>query len=351
MALSKSKLMSFAQCPRRVWLETYSPELEEPSAENAALLTTGNAVGALARQLYGRGAGHVVSFERGLRAAIDSTRALLATGGTEPIFEATFDHGGVSVRIDVLDRSTAEPRLIEVKSSTRVKDHHLDDCAIQVWALSELGLAPRQIAVATVNTEFVYPGEGHYEGLLVEHDVTESVRERLAAVPRLVTDTRTTLASLDEPDIAVGPHCRSPYPCPFYEHCAPPAAPSRQPRYLGAELRDFARSLPFPRYYLDFETIATAVPLFAGTRPYEALLFQWSCHVEPSPGALQHAEFLDLSGELPLRRAAESLLAALGTTGPIVVYTTYERRILNELAARSVKRAASSFRMRRSYVV
>jgi len=340
MALSKSKLMSFAQCPRRVWLETYSPELEEPSAENAALLTTGNAVGALARQLYGRGAGHVVSFERGLRAAIDSTRALLATGGTEPIFEATFDHGGVSVRIDVLDRSTAEPRLIEVKSSTRVKDHHLDDCAIQVWALSELGLAPRQIAVATVNTEFVYPGEGHYEGLLVEHDVTESVRERLAAVPRLVTDTRTTLASLDEPDIAVGPHCRSPYPCPFYEHCAPPAAPSRQPRYLGAELRDFARSLPFPRYYLDFETIATAVPLFAGTRPYEALLFQWSCHVEPSPGALQHAEFLDLSGELPLRRAAESLLAALGTTGPIVVYTTYERRILNELAARFTDLAA-----------
>ena len=102
-----------------------------------ALLATGNVVGELARQLYGRGAGHVVSFERGLRAAIDATRALIAAGGREPIFEATFDHDGVSVRVDVLDRSEPQPKLIEVKSSARVKDHYLDDCAIQAWALDE----------------------------------------------------------------------------------------------------------------------------------------------------------------------------------------------------------------------
>src|SRR6185369_3232292 len=133
MALSKTKLQSYAQCPRRVWLETYNPELEEPSVEKAMLLGSGDAVGAIARQLYGRGAGHVVSFDRGLRAAIDATRALVAAGGREPIFEATFDHEGVSVRVDVLDRSAPEPRLIEVKSGTRVKDHYLDDCAIQAW--------------------------------------------------------------------------------------------------------------------------------------------------------------------------------------------------------------------------
>jgi hypothetical protein len=35
-----------------------------------------------------------------------------------------------------------------------------------------------------------------------------------------------------------------------------------------------------------------------------------------------------------MRGVAESLLAALGTAGPIVVYTPYERRVLDELAAR-----------------
>ncbi len=335
MALSKSKLQSYAQCPRRVWLETYNPELEEPSAEKSAQLATGNAVGALARQLYGRGGGHVVSFDRGLRAAIDATRALLAAGGRDPIFEATFDHEGVSVRIDVLDRSESSPRLVEVKAGTRVKDHYLDDCAIQAWALAGCGLAPRQIVVATLDPGFVYAGDGRYDGLLAEHDVTDAVRERLARVPQLVAGTRATLADLDEPATPVGKQCKTPHPCDFYGHCAPPAAaPARGTPQIGAALRELVRALPFPRYYLDFETIGQAVPVFAGTRPYEPLPFQWSCHVETAPGELAHREFLDTSGTAPMRAVAESLLAALGTAGPILVYTDYERRVLDGLATR-----------------
>ena len=51
IALSKTKLLSLAQCRRKLWLETYSPELvDEPSAEKTALLATGNVVGELARR-------------------------------------------------------------------------------------------------------------------------------------------------------------------------------------------------------------------------------------------------------------------------------------------------------------
>ena len=385
IALSKSKLLSLMQCPRKLWLEMYSPELvDEPSAERAALLATGNRIGELARQLYGGGAGHLVSFERGLRAAIDSTRALIAAGGREPIFEATFDHDGVSVRIDVLERSEAQPKLIEVKSSARVKDHYLDDVAIQTWALAQNGLTPRQIVVATIDTTFVYQGDGRYEGLLVETDVTAAVHERLAVVPGLVRDARRTLAHLDEPAVAVGMHCNAPHGCEFYAHCAPPAgefpllglggskeklfelmhlgygdlrevpedklASEAQRRiwqqtrlgkpHVGAELRALVSSLAFPRYYLDFETIAPAVPIFAGTRPFEMLPFQWSCHIETSRGKVEHAEFLDARAEAPMRRLAESLVAALGTAGPILVYSHYERRVLKELAERYADLAA-----------
>jgi hypothetical protein len=379
IALSKTKLLSLGQCRRKLWLETYQPELvAEPSAEKSALLATGNAVGAIARQLYGHGAGHVVSFERGLRAAIDGTRALLAAGGSTPIFEATFDHDGVSVRVDVLDRSEPQLKIIEVKSSSRVKGHHLDDCAIQTWALARNGLTPRAVAVATLNPEFVYEGDNRYDGLLVETDVTEHVQGRLAEVDALVTEARRTLAELDEPAVAVGTHCGAPHGCEFYAHCAPPSGKfpvlglggskerlfelihagygdlrdvpeakldsdtqrriwqqSRleQP-YVGSELRELVRSLAYPRYYLDFETLAPAVPIFAGTRPFESLPFQWSCHIEASAGRLEHAEFLDLGAAPPMLRLAEGLLATLGTAGPILVYTPYERRVLRELAAR-----------------
>jgi hypothetical protein len=379
IALSKTKLLSLAQCRRKLWLETYSPELvDEPSAEKSALLAAGNTVGELARKLYGKGGGHLVSFERGLRAAIESTRALVAAGGREPIFEATFDHDGVSARIDVLDRSEPQPKLIEVKSSAHVKDHYLDDCAVQAWALMQNGLTPRQVVVATLDTQWVYQGDGSYDGLLAERDVTAEVRERLPAVPGWVRDARATLADIDEPAVAVGVHCGAPHGCEFYAHCAPPAGQYpvlglggskenlfellhagyrdlrdvpeaelkndtqrliwRQSRlgqpFVGAELKTLARELPFPRYYLDFETIGPAVPIFAGTRPFEALPFQWSCHIERKRGALEHAEFLQLGPEPPMRELAERLLATLGTSGPIVVYTPYEKRVLNELAAR-----------------
>jgi hypothetical protein len=209
--------------------------------------------------------------------------------------------------------------------------------------LAHNGLSVRQVAVATLNPEFVYPGDGRYEGLLLESDVTERVQERLAGVGELVAAARRTLAELDEPAVAVGTHCRAPYECELYAHCAPPpgAEPSKPAEpYVGEELRALASSLPFPRYYLDFETIAPAVPIFAGTRPFEVLPFQWSCHIEKSPGTIEHAEFLELGAEPP-RRLAESLLEALGTSGPIVVYTQYERRVLNELAARYGDLAAS----------
>jgi hypothetical protein len=221
IAVSKSKLLAFAQCPRKVWLDAYSPELEEASVEKDAALATGNAVGAIAQQLYGADTGHVVSFERGIRAAVEHTRALLAEGGTTPIFEASFDYEGVGVRVDVLDRSAREPRLIEVKASTHIKEHHLQDCAIQAWTLEQLGLPPRQVVIANIDSQFVYAGDGRYEGLLKETDVTDLVRERMAAVPQQVAQLRATLAELDEPAVPVGPQCGAPHGCQFYAHCAP----------------------------------------------------------------------------------------------------------------------------------
>lgn len=104
--------------------------------------------------------------------------------------------------------------------------------------------------------------------------------------------------------------------------------------YVGAELAMLLRSLPYPRYYLDFETANLAVPIWKGTRPYEHLPFQWSCHVERRDGSLDHREFLDASCAPPMRGFGESLLEALGTDGPIVVYSGFEKSVLKKLADR-----------------
>ena len=51
--LSKSKYCAFSQCPKRLWLQTYRPELSEENTALDARMETGNEVGDLAMGLFG----------------------------------------------------------------------------------------------------------------------------------------------------------------------------------------------------------------------------------------------------------------------------------------------------------
>ena len=56
-------------------------------------------------------------------------------------------------------------------------------------------------------------------------------------------------------------------------------------------------ALPWPRYFLDFETVGPAVPLWPGTRPYQKIPMQWSCHRQEADGTLAPLPpFLDTAG-------------------------------------------------------
>ena len=67
------------------------------------------------------------------------TRQLLE-GGVPVIYEGSFRAGGVFVAVDILARDARGLRLIEVKSSASVKEHHIPDVAIQANVLRQSGL-------------------------------------------------------------------------------------------------------------------------------------------------------------------------------------------------------------------
>ena len=373
--LSKTRLSYWRQCPKRLWLAAYRKDLirEDPAAE--ARFAIGHAVGELARQL--EPGGLLIGHDNDPGAALTETRALMAGGVTQPLFEPTFSHDGLLVRIDLLLPEGDGFHLVEVKSTGSVKDPHLPDAAIQAWVASRDGVELCDVSIAHLDTSFVYPGNGDYRGILQRESVLERIVDLQSEVPEWIRGARETLSG-EMPEIAPGEQCHSPYDCPFQHHCWPlqpdypvtllpgikgkklattlamdgftdlrevPAGRVTDPvlkrihevtlsgqSYLDPKLSDTLRTLPFPRYYLDFETVSFAIPVWAGTRPFQALPFQWSCHIEPSSGHLGHTEYLDTLGANPIRSFAESLIVALGTAGPIVVYSAYEKRILGELA-------------------
>jgi len=191
-----------------------------------------------------------------------------------------------------------------------------------------------------------------------------------------VADARRALAG-GMPDIDIGPHCAQPYGCEFLAWCSrdePPYPVSILPRggALAARLRaEGLRDLrdvpeerlgnethrriwratrageahvdpavaallaprPYPRSFLDFETIQPAIPIWPGTRPYQRIPVQWSCHVQAAPGRLVALGTLVTSGDDPRPAFAESLIRAVPGEGPVFAYNAgFERGVLNETA-------------------
>jgi hypothetical protein len=134
MRISKSKYVAGVQCLKRLYWQVHKPGLAaEPDASALAIMEQGREVGLLARQLFPGGV--EVDGLGGLEQAIRSTRELIANPVVPAIFEATFEDGGVIVKVDILQRRRDKRwRLIEVKSTTDLKDHHLEDVAIQSQA-------------------------------------------------------------------------------------------------------------------------------------------------------------------------------------------------------------------------
>jgi Domain of unknown function(DUF2779) len=376
--LSKSRLLAYLQCPKRLWLSVHRQELARYSQAARHGFETGHRVGEIARLLYAQGRETSVHADLRLLSAFNQAQGLLfpleQQPGSKVFFEAAFRHEGVLIRADVLEYSAAGTRLIEVKSGAHVKEEYVPDIAIQKWVINGAGVSLSDIAVAHLNTRFVYPGNGEYRGLLVESPVGELATPLVPQVATWAHAATHTLAG-PEPRISVGTHCRTPHECPFIRHCWPqteypitglPRLGAKLDEYVSRGYRDVRevpeeevsgearlrvwrstvanrpdirpalreelRAIPYPRYYLDFETIEFAVPIWPGTRPRQAIPFQWSIHVERSAGAVEHVEYVDLSGELPVERLARNLLAALGQEGAIVSYSGYEGRCIQTLA-------------------
>jgi hypothetical protein len=378
--------MSSLQCLKRVHLEINHKDLVHYSKATEAAFALGHEVGDFAIQLYGGlnsedNGGTFIEYNGGnFSKALAQTGQLMTSMFRAPIFEATLQHDGVLVREDVLlpytDSGGNSWRIVEVKASTRVKPEHVHDCAVQAWVHMGAGYPLSGISLAHINNQFHYPGDGNYQGLLVEHDLTEQVFKLMPSVPIWVERASESVAG-PMPDVPVGQHCTKPYACPFMDYCWPNDSPypiaglgggkkklgvwvmdgyrdirDVPPSEISSDTqlrihrvtmegvpellpgaRDFVEALAYPRFYLDFETVGPAIPVWAGTRPYQVLPFQWSCHIERAPGVMEHAEFLDLSGEPPMRALAEQMIADLETVGPVLMYTSYERTVIEGLAA------------------
>ena len=383
--LSKSKIIAFRQCPKRLWLEVHRPELREDSSSTKASFQVGYQVGDVARKIYDpEGLGALIDIEKeGFNASFARSAELLSTSQA-PVFEAGFKAAGSLAFADVmlpeLRNGKTVWKMVEVKSSTSVKDYHRDDIAVQSYVARASGVELKSVSLAHIDNTWVYQGDGDYSGLLKENDLTAETFARSEEVKGWIADAQAIVAQPTEPEKEVGPQCSDPFDCGFYKYCyrdiPQPEYPldwlprfhAKKRKQLAEQSVDDLREVPddilsdlqglvkehtlnnsvffdaeaaaadlapygFPAYFLDFESNQLPVPIWKGTWPYQKIVFQFSLHTLSESGQLTHTAFLDLSGNDPREAFTKALILACGESGPVFVYNQgFEKGRISELA-------------------
>lgn len=379
--ISKSQYLRGLQCPKALWLHRRRPELAAPITEQKRwLFDAGHEVGRLAQTFFDDG----LLIDEPYRAtdrAIDATNRAIGNGH-EVIYEATAcSPDGAFSRIDILKMDGLSHRwdLIEVKQSTAVKEYHIDDIALQRYAFAEAGYDVQRSVLMHLDRNYVRMGGIDPHQLFYLEDCTDLARSRMATVPGLLASLLQVANQSEEPDAAIGRHCRSPFECDFVGYCwqhvpaysvfnvfsgdkldrllamnildvrnLPRAFPltDRQAidiqSHVNGEMHidrdavaEFLNALKYPLYYLDYETVFPAIPLFDRSSPYQQIPFQFSLHVQQRPGGeVVHETFLHTDAGDPRENFVRALVDNCGNRGSVIVYNmAFEARINRELAA------------------
>ena len=374
--LSKTNFLRGLQCYKFLWTVVHEPKsIPPPDAVTQFTFDQGHEVGELAKKLFPMG----IDIPTGdFSANIRITRENMLAG--RPLFEAGIMAGNIFCRPDILDPVGAgEWDIIEVKSSTGVKDINIWDVAFQRLCCESLGMKIRTCNVARINNQYMRQGEIDPQQLFIVEDITERVNEYSEGLSGRVDEIADVMSRQQRPEMGIGPYCSDPYPCPLQPVCwgslpehsifdlyyggkkcfelfesgvtgiadipADYELNGKQQIQVNCvsggrehvdrqEIRSFLDSLRYPIYYLDFETFGSAVPLLDGTRPYQSIPFQFSVHLVPdSRQEVAHFSYLaDGTGD-PRPALAARLREVLGDSGSIVAYSAIiEKNVLRDLA-------------------
>lgn len=372
--LSVTRFVAGCLCHDLLWWLVHEPDAAElvPDITLEDRFEQGTQVGEVARS-YVPGGVLIDLPHNEVEQRLAATREALASGAPA-VYEATFVEDSVYAAVDILERKDRGYNLIEVKSTTRVKDEHIPDVAVQVHVANKAGIDIQRVELMHLNSDCRYPD---LSNLFVREDITEHVDALLPSIPETIESQQQAIEG-EFPAVGFGEHCLTGRDCPFHDRCWPEVdsrhvltlyrtdaatkwsllergiesihdlppdvelnkLAQRQARAvkkgtavlgpgMAQELAPFDRRLA----HLDFETVSLAIPVWEGCGPWAQMPVQFSCHREIERGKFAHHEFLAKSGEDCRKEMATALIEACHGAEAVVAYNAgFERSCLRSIA-------------------
>ncbi len=378
---SKGKYVRFVGCKKLPWLEKYKKELWEDKS-NQSVLDAGNEVGDLAMGLFGDYY-LAETKDNNIPIQIQNTKNAIMRG-ERVICEAAFSVDNNYCAVDILIKNDdGSYNIYEVKSSTGLKDEYVDDISYQYYVLTKANLIIKDAFLIVVNTDYNFSGTLEIDKFFKFISLTDQVKGNYNLVKENLSSFHKVLQSPIEPETNISKRCLAYNGCPFSKYCFKlkgiPETNSILELYNSKKKFDFigkgilsfedldrskekktkiqnmqldfalGRNLVdtyidktnikmilegynYPIYFLDFEGIHPAIPVYENTRPYEQVAFQYSLHILEEDGSLSHKYFLGDGVNNPSEDLAKSLTENIGDIGSVVVYnSSYEKNIIKGL--------------------
>ena len=373
--LTKRIFLASRNCLRQGWHLQNAASTEPASDADKFRTEQGQLIGQQARLLC---PGGVLVEQRRLGDATRRTAKLLVDPDLQAIFEAAFRWNDCTTRADLLVRENEGWTIKEVKSAladSEPPDELVDDVTYTVMVARKSGLPVEQCSLLLLSRDYRLGMPP--QSLFVEIDVTQKVEAQLSEFAASLDQTKAALSRPAPPPASLIAACRS---CEFFGTACLgrtlnhpvieiprlhrnrlaaladrgiveiSAVPDDFPlsgtqriavgcvktgrEYIGPSLSESLAKMQWPASYLDFETVATAIPLYPGVAPYEQITTQFSLHRCARPGhVVAHHEFLADPSRDCRRELAEKLLAVLDDQGSVIVYhAAFERGQLARLA-------------------
>ncbi len=374
--VSKSEFLLFKKHPCWLWLFKHErSKLPKVDANLQRLFEDGKELESYAEQRY----------PDGVRGQAD-----LDPGTTH--FQKRFELEGFECTSDiVLVNDDGSLSLIEIKSSTKAKEDHVFDLAFQKRLIEMSGHRVSSTGVLHINNQYILIGELDVQALFALTNVTEQV-EAYQTIDADMTEAKRIAGMATMPDASIR-HCgshdgdikkdwlkvmRGLRPIPEASIFELPYLKLEQMAELEDQgileiaaipddyklrkdqerlrealrrgtcevnkegLGQFIQGLQYPLYFLDYESLALAVPAFQETKPYQQVTFQYSLHIQDQSGEpLRHLDHIHDSNDHPFPIIARKLRDEISDVGSIIVWNeTFEKGRNKELGTHVPELAA-----------
>ncbi len=375
--ISKSKYLSGLQCKKYFWYQVNArDQIPGPGFSTMFIFKQGTMVGHFAKKLYPDG----IDLEKINDIKLQLIKTIELLEERKPLFEASSRSNNVYRRADILDPAeNGQWDIIEVKSSTQLKEVNIHDVSFQKYCFDQAGIKIRRCYLLNINNQYIREKEIDPKGLFRQNDITYGVEEFLLAIEGRIEEMQGVAARENPPEIPIGRHCSNPYNCPLKEKCWEflpdnhvfnlwgnkdratklyqegifsikdipdldglnlkqqiqlECAKTGKPKIDKSEISNFIAGLKYPLYFFDFETLSAAMPIYDGTKPFQKIPFQYSIHIiDKLEGNSKHHDFLAEGTDDPREELLLNLKEHLGEEGSILVYyESFEKGVLRELA-------------------